>query len=153
MMETTTRRSVIGAMAVGATALGGIGLLRRGNDEVASGDRITVVPGSGGTPNFRPIPHEVKRWTAATGEPISLIGETGRVAGTIHSVVPLSTKDHRPAGVRQQPFMVRFSVDAATAPAGDRMYALSTPIDGLTDIFVTRGADVAGKAILMAVFG
>ena len=45
----------------------------------------SVVPGNGGTPNFRPIPHEVERWTAATGR-----GRPPSDAGLREEVLPFA---------------------------------------------------------------
>jgi len=150
--QVASRRSVIGAVAVGTAAIGTLALLDRGGaDQAAANDRIKIVPG-GGRSGFQPVAHEMEGLAAEVGAPVRIAGETGGVSATIDSVVPLRAGGRHPAGMRAQPFMVRLAMDPGGAPAGDRIYALSRPLAGLHDVFLTRGADVGGKAILVALF-
>lgn len=147
-----SRRSVVGALA-GTAAVGSAAAIGRRmfTPAAVGGDRIRVAPGSADFA-FRPAAHELRRWRAAVGRTIWITGETGRVEATVESVTPLHAGP-RPARVRRAPFLVRLTTADQGAPAGDRIYALDAPIAGLGDLFLTRGDDAAGKAMLLAVFG
>ena len=149
----TNRRTFIGGAAAGVAMIGGLSLFDS-DDAVTLPNElrgVTVVPGTG-----RIAPSSTQAALAVTdlplGKPVTLVAEGGRASAAIFAVTPVATRGPRPAGVRRQPFNVYLAMDPAVAPAGNRIYSLAEPIAGLNDVFLSRGDDVGGKAILIALF-
>lgn len=149
-----SRRAFVGGAVVGVGALGTLALLRR----EAPAPLPAVAPLAGGAASATvaaaaPASAEIAAWARAVGAPVQVRGEWGSVNGTLDMVLNAPEGGVRPAGLRQHPFYAYFAVDRDTAPRGDRTYAITTPIEGLSQVFLTRGLDRGAKAILVAVFG
>ena len=154
MSETeTSRRVFIGGLAVAAAAAGTASAALLKN--LAAGDGTTgrvVVDGTTAKAVPAPTVDPMNGWAKAIGEKVYLSSDAGRVAGHISAVVAGTDVGKRPAGLRQQSYTVYLEFAPRVAPAGDRIYDLDRVIDGASKIFVTRGQDVAGVAVLAAVF-
>lgn len=146
-----SRRGFI--VAASAVVAGTVLLLRRGGPSGAPAEPggITVLPGSEIV--SAPVPGASNPWLGAIGETVRIAGESVAGDATIAAVVREPLGPVRPAGLRQQSLLVYFEMDARIAPAGNGIYAIGRMIDGLDRLFLTRGDDRAGKAILMAVIG
>lgn len=147
-----SRRAFVGGAAASVALIGAIAFAQRASfpRQPEDADGITVVPGV--TPAYQPVAHEFDHWTAAVGQPIQIAAEGGNAAGSVLSVVSSPSRSRRPAGLRRKSFIVYLAMELRGAPLGNRIYTMAAPIAGLRDVFLIRGSDVGGKAILMAVF-
>lgn len=153
MSETeTSRRVFVGGLAVAATVAGSMALLRGGSGVggTAQPGGITVLGRDGKLPELGTagVPQP---WLETVGKTVGIDVGNGVVDARIATIVPGPDKGKRPAHLRQHSFTVYFELDRLAAPAGERIYGLGRAIDGMSELFMTRGKDVAGKAILMAV--
>lgn len=152
-MTTATNRRVFVAGAAGAALLGPLAWRLRGG-ETAAADGITVVPGAGG---MRHAPATVNEAALAplrdlVGESFQLATATGAVTATLSYVGALPVRGARPASLRQQPFFATFSIARAVAPTADGTFSIDRAIDGLSTLFMTRGADHLDRTTLTAIF-
>lgn len=145
------RQFVGGAVATGAV-IGGMALFGRGSDPLsAASDRVAVVPGRmPSTIAFDPAAAD--QWQALVGQPVRIGGEQGDARGVVESVLPVGSKGKRPAGIRAQGFTVTFLTDRATAPVGNAIYDIGHTVEGLSRLFLIRGADRGAQAVLFAFF-
>jgi len=141
------RRTIVGTgvVAAGVAAFAPF-LMRRDAAPGGTADGITVVPGQ--LRVFANDPAEMDHWSALAGRPVRLVGESGVALGTIASVVPGAVDSSRPAGMRQQPFAVRFAVEATRRGPGEGIYDIGTTIEGLSRLFLQP----AGPRTLIAFF-
>ncbi len=152
-----SRRAFVGGAVASAAVLGPLALFGRGwssADTDAADGRIKVVPGGapGDLVNHRPDPKELARWERAVGQSFQVTGEDGARTATVAMVVVELFKGSRPASIRQQPFSVYFTFDRGDVFGDDRMYDVAHPIEGLTRLFLSRGGERFGKAIMVALF-
>ncbi|MCX8476599.1 MAG: hypothetical protein MT490_12445 [Sphingomonas sp.] len=96
---------------------------------------------------------EVAEWERLVGVSFLVAGEAGKVPAKLAAVMRPPVDSKRPADLaRFQPFTAYFEVDARLAPAGQQTYRVLHPAKGMIDLFLTRGADKRGKAVLLALF-
>jgi hypothetical protein len=150
-MEQLSRRAFVGGAAGTAAIAGALALAER-EPQLPQKQGITVLPGGSSAPVPTPAVVEEGHLQALVGQPIGLADAEHALEAVVHQVRPARISGKLPAGVRQDPFYVYFAMPKAGAPAGNRIYRLSRPIAGLTDVFLTRGMDVGGKAMLVAQF-
>jgi hypothetical protein len=96
---------------------------------------------------------EVAEWEGQVGTSFLVGGEAGKAVARLVMVERPAIDPKRPAGLaRFQPFTAWFEMEARLAPAGQRTYAVMHPTRGMIDLFLGRGEDKQGKAILYALF-
>jgi hypothetical protein len=96
---------------------------------------------------------EVAEWESLVGASFLVAGDGGRAVARLAAIERPAPDPKRPAGLaRFQPFTAYFEMDARLAPKGQRTYRAVHPTKGAIDLFVSRGADKGGKAILLALF-
>lgn len=148
-----SRRSVVAGVAAGATLASGIAMLAHEETPPTAppaDDALRIVAGK---QTLAALPaHEMESWSRLIGRETTVTGERGTVTGTIAQIIPDRVDREVPAGVRKPAFTVRLAFDQAGAPAGNRIYPLATPVEGLSAAFLTRGDDIGGKATLFALF-
>ena len=149
-----SRRTFVGGAMAGVAALGAMAWLGR-DDSAPSAS--PAAPGARGDvalapASAQPLSREIANWSAAIGQAVRVTGSAAGVVGTIDMVYNVAMRGPLPAGVRQHAFVVHFLVDKAGAPAGNAMYAVDTPVEGLTQLFLKRGEDRGDKALLTALF-
>ncbi|MES2337514.1 MAG: hypothetical protein V4537_05395 [Pseudomonadota bacterium] len=151
MSETTgTRRGFITAAAATATVVGSLAFAKSvGSAGGSANGLVTILSGGNGAPAFDQISADV--WQAAVNTRMTITGENGTVGGRVLSVVPGVMGGDRPDTLRPQTMIVAFDVGAATAPLGGKTYSVQIAIPGVRELFVTRGEDVMGRAILTAI--
>jgi hypothetical protein len=96
---------------------------------------------------------EVAEWEKLAGASFLIGGEAGKAVAKLVMVERPAIDPKRPAELsRFQPFTAWFEMDTRLAPAGQRTYQVAHPTRGLVDLFLGRGADKRGKAVLYALF-
>ncbi|ATY33892.1 hypothetical protein CVN68_19630 [Sphingomonas psychrotolerans] len=96
---------------------------------------------------------EVAEWENLVGASFLVGGEAGKAVAKLVMVERPAIDPKRPAGLaRFQPFTAWFEMEARLAPAGQRTYKVAHPTRGLIDLFLGRGADRRGKAVVYALF-
>lgn len=97
---------------------------------------------------------EVVEWEGQVGTSFLIGGgAAGKAVARLAMVERPAIDPKRPAELaRFQPFTAWFEMDARLAPAGQQTYAVAHPTRGLVDLFLGRGEDKHGKAILYALF-
>ena len=151
---TGSRRTFVGGAVASVAALGAMAWL--GRDDAV----VSPAPAAPGTSSHttlvsaveQPASREIAQWSAAIGKVVRVSSSAAGVVGVIDMVYNVPMGGQLPAGVRQNAFVVHFLVDRAGAPAGNAMYAVDTPVDGLTQLFLKRGDDRGDKALLTALF-
>ncbi|MDT8758920.1 hypothetical protein MZO42_09450 [Sphingomonas psychrotolerans] len=142
-MQITSRSSrrgfVIGGAAA-AASLGPMAIAKLGKPS-SSG----TLPLVGKAP-----PSEVAEWESLAGARFLLAGTAVAKLVAVERPAP---DPRRPAELaRFQPFTVWFETDARLAPAGQQTYRVGHPTRGSIDLFLGRGEDRQGKAVLYALF-
>ncbi|MDP5279284.1 hypothetical protein Q9Q95_10165 [Sphingomonas sp. DG1-23] len=98
-------------------------------------------------------PSEVAEWEKLAGASFLIGGEAGKAVARLVMVERPAIDPKRPAELaRFQPFTAWFEMEARLAPAGQRTYSVAHPVKGAIDLFLGRGADKRGKAVLYALF-
>ncbi|NIJ21784.1 hypothetical protein FHS95_003495 [Sphingomonas naasensis] len=96
---------------------------------------------------------EVAEWERQVGASFLIAGEAGKVVARLSAVVRPASDPKRPAELaRFQPFTLWFETDTRAAPAGQLTYAVTHPSRETIDLFLSRGSDKGGKAMLQALF-
>jgi len=96
---------------------------------------------------------EVAEWESLVDTSFLVGGEAGRAVARLVMVERPAIDPKRPAGLaRFQPFTAWFEMEARLAPAGQRTYTVAHPARGMVDLFLGRGEDRHGKAVLYALF-
>lgn len=96
---------------------------------------------------------EVAEWEGLVGASFLVAGEAGKAVARLAAIERPAFDSKRPSGLaRAQPFTAYFEMDARVAPAGQLTYRVACPGKGSADLFLTRGHDKGGKAILLALF-
>lgn len=96
---------------------------------------------------------EVAEWERQLGASFLIAGEAGKAVAVLAAVERPPVDPRRPAELaRFQPFTLHFETDARSAPAGQLTYAVTHPSRTLVELFLSRGSDKAGKAVLQALF-
>lgn len=148
-MNKRTRRGFIAA--VGVTAIGSLAIARSkiltGRTEGAG--MVSILSSRGAPRTLDAVP--TNAWTAAIDTLVQIDGERGTATARILSVARAPMGGERPAGLRQEALIVTFETDPSYAPDGDKIYAMRTAVSGVSELFLTRGETLFGKAILMAV--
>lgn len=94
--------------------------------------------------------NEIGEWESLIGAHF-LVG--GTAVATLAAVERPAPDRGRPAALaRSQPFIAAFEVEADAAPAGQRTYRIAHPAKGAIDLFLARGENKGGKAVLLALF-
>jgi hypothetical protein len=146
-METTTRSSRRSFVLGGAAAAACTGPLAIA--QLAS----TSSPLPGRRVVSALAPSEVAEWESLVGSSFLVGGEAGKAVAKLAAIERPAFDPGRPAELaRVQPFTAWFEMDARLAPAGQRTYAVAHPAKGAIDLFLGRGADKRGKAVLLALF-
>ena len=153
-----TRRLFLGGTAASIAALGAFAVfgprLGGADDEVGNdlgSGKIVVVNGSAVAPPAAPDPAEFARWSGALGATLTLASATGALSATLAEVVEQAVASPRPAGLRQRPFSVIWTLDHG-AVAQDGLYRFQHPKLDVTTMFATAAGHRAGKAVLIAIF-
>jgi len=151
MIVEQSRRGFVGALVAGVAAMSAAAALRFAGDDETGGHGLISVS----TDAPAPVPSGVGQadgvWQRAVGSTVAVIGETGTVAGRIFDVWLGADGGERPDTVRPRSLTVFIEVDAANAPAGDRIYGIRSDEVDVRELFLSRGEDVLGKAILYAI--
>lgn len=80
-------------------------------------------------------------------------GEAGKAVAKLAVIERPAFEPERPAELaRPQPFTAWFEMDTRLAPKGQRTYAVAHPTKGAINLFLSRGVDKRGKAVLLALF-
>jgi hypothetical protein len=96
---------------------------------------------------------EVAEWENLVGASFLVASEAGKGLAKLVAVERPAFDPKRPAELaRFQPFTAYLQMDARQAPAGQRTYRVTHPTKGMIDLFLSRGADKRGKAVLLALF-
>lgn len=97
---------------------------------------------------------ELADWQGQVGWRFAVKGEEGSVPMRLVKVTKGSKKDGpRPAHGRERTFIATFAADPASAPKGGELYAVRHAMLGSTDLYLQRGKDKGGQALLHAAFG
>ena len=140
----SSRRTFVMGGAAAAACMGPLAVAQLAGGSLAS-RRSAASPTSARS--------EVGEWERLVGLSFLVTGEAGKVPAKLAAVMRPPVDPKRPADLaRFQPFTAYFEVDARLAPAGQRTYRVLHPAKGLIDLFLTRGADKRGKAVLLALF-
>jgi hypothetical protein len=100
-----------------------------------------------------PPPNEVATWEKLIGATFVLGAAAERAVARLVAIERPAIDPLRPPELaRFQPFIAWFEMDARLAPAGQRTHAIRHPTRGATELFLSRGADRRGKAVLYALF-
>jgi len=92
---------------------------------------------------------EVAQWEALVGTRFLIDG----ALATLALVERPAADPKRPAALaRFQPFTAWFEMEARLAPAGQQTYRIVDPGKRATELFLSRGNDRRGKAVLYALF-
>ncbi|WP_162254694.1 DUF6916 family protein [Sphingomonas sp. Root241] len=96
---------------------------------------------------------EVAEWESLVGASFLIGGEAGKAVAKLAAIERPAFDPKRPAGLaRAQPFTAWFEMDTRLAPAGQRTYTVGHPTKGVINLFLGRGADKRGKAVVLALF-
>lgn len=96
---------------------------------------------------------ELAEWQALVGASFLIAGEGGRAVARLAAVESPAFDPARPAALaRLQPFTAWFEMEPRLAPAGQRTYRVSHPVQGVIELFLARGSDKGGKAVVQALF-
>lgn len=96
---------------------------------------------------------EVAQWESLVGASFLVAGEAGKAVATLAAVVRPPVDPQRPAELaRFQPFTLYFEMDARSAPTGQLTYKVTRPARDVIELFLSRGSDRDGKAIVQALF-
>lgn len=96
---------------------------------------------------------EVAEWEQLVGASFLIAGEAGKAVATLAAVERPPVDPKRPAELaRFQPFTAWFEMDARSAPMGQLTYSVTHPSRAGIELFLSRGRDKAGKAIVQALF-
>lgn len=146
MAENTSgsrRAFVVGGVAVAALSVP-LALARRGEVTTSFWSPRKPVPQSA---------TEVRAWEALVGGNFALTGEQGAGVARLVAIESEAADPKRPAYLaRSRSFSAVFEADAARAPIGQNSYSVRHPTKGLIDLFLSRGTDRGGKAVLTALF-
>ena len=113
----------------------------------------TSLPASGGATAPTVTRSEVAEWESLVGASFLIGGEAGKAVAKLAAIERPAFDPKRPAGLaRLQPFTAWFEMDTRLAPAGQRIYTVAHPTKGAIDLFLGRGADKSGKAVVLALF-
>lgn len=146
-METTSRSSRRAFVLGGTAAAACIGPLA-----VAQLARTSLVT-SGGTTAPTVARSEVAEWESLVGASFLIGGEAGKAVAKLAAIERPAFDPERPAELaRAQPFTAWFEMDARLAPAGQHTYTVAHPAKGAIELFLGRGADKRGKAVVLALF-
>lgn len=100
-----------------------------------------------------PADAELAQWEKILGGQFKIAGELGKGTAVLSAVVRGSADSGRPAGLgRAKPFTAYFEMGPRLAPKGQKTYRIGHPTKGAIDLFLGRGADKRGKAVLYAIF-
>jgi hypothetical protein len=146
-MENTSRSSrrafVLGGSAA-AVCVGPLAVAHLARAPLASLKSLTMPTSA---------PSEVAQWESVVGASFLIGGEAGKAVARLVMIERPAIDPKRPAELaRFQPFTARFEMEARLAPAGQRTYKVAHPTKGLVDLFLGRGEDKHGKAIVYALF-
>lgn len=146
-METTSRSSRRAFVLGGTAAVACMGPLAAA--QIASSSLPSL---EGVTTSASPL-SEVAEWENLVGASFLVGGEAGKAVAKLAAIERPAFDPGRPAEVaRVQPFTAWFEMDARLAPTGQRTYAVAHPTKGTIDLFLSRGADKRGKAVVLALF-
>lgn len=146
-METTSRSSRRAFVLGGSAAAVCMGPLAA--SQIASSSSPSL-EGETTPPSPR---SEVAEWENLVGASFLVGGETGKAVAKLAAIERPAFDPERPAELaRPQPFTAWFEMDARLAPSGQRTYAVAHPTKGTIDLFLSRGADKRGKAVVLALF-
>lgn len=147
IMETTSRSSRRAFVLGGTAAAACMGPL-------AAAQLTRTSPAtSGGTKAPTATRSEVAEWESLVGASFLIGGEAGKAVAKLAAIERPAFDPKRPAGLaRLQPFTAWFEMDARLAPAGQRTYTVAHPTKGAINLFLGRGADKRGKAVVLALF-
>jgi hypothetical protein len=138
------RNFIVGGAAVVAVA-GPLALAAR----VGSNDtRDTWSPTAGARTQA-----EIGEWEAVLDQKFQISGEFGAAAARLSAVVHGASDPLRPTSLpRALTYMVYFETGTRIAPKGQKTYSVVHPTKGAMEMFLGRGVDTAGQAVLYAVF-
>ena len=147
IMETTSRSSrrafVLGGTAA-AACMGPLAVAQLARTSPSSPEGMTV-------PTV--VRSEVAEWESLVGASFLIGGEAGKAVAELAAIERPAFDPKRPAELaRLQPFTAWFEMDARLAPAGQRTYTVMHPAKGTIELFLGRGADKRGKAVVLALF-
>ena len=151
MIVEQSRRGFVGALVAGVAAVSAAAAFRLAGDDESGGTGLISV--SADAPAA--VPAGVGRadgvWQRAVGSTVAVVDEAGAVAGRIFDVRLGADGGERPSTVRPRSLTVFIEFDAANAPTGDRIYGIRLDQVDVRELFLSRGEDVLGKAILYAI--
>lgn len=146
-METTSRSSRRAFVLGGTAAAACMGPLA-----VAQLAR-TSLPISRGATTPTATRSETAEWESLVGASFLIGGEAGKAVAKLAAIERPAFDPKRPVELaRLQPFTAWFEMDARLAPMGQRTYTVAHPTKGTIELFLGRGADKRGKAVLLALF-
>lgn len=142
-MSRSSRRAFVLGGAAAAAVSGPLAVAKLARAPVLPLKRQTAVS----------VQSEVARWESLVGTSFLVGGEAGKAVARLVMVERPAIDPKRPAELaRFQPFTAWFEMEARLAPAGQRTYPVAHPAKGMLDLFLGRGEDKQGKAILYALF-
>lgn len=118
---------------------------------VTSGDMTATGTNGEAARPLRPFAlQELADWQAQIGWRFAVAGVPMRLV----SVEKGSKKaGKRPSHGREQTFIATFAADPASAPVGGELYPVRHAMLGSTELYLERGKDKGGNALLHAAFG